>query len=96
MGPNHTINTSSINAPSDLQSTMRASINNIERTSVMQHRLTTGSSNNKDSQGQIPTGTNQILKQSKKIHPLSAVQRTTKLSNNLYSVVNNKLVRNVQ
>jgi len=31
----------------------------------------------------------------KKVHPLSAVQKTNKLSNNLYSVVNNKLVRNV-
>lgn len=30
----------------------------------------------------------------KKVHPLSAVQRTNKLSNNLYTVVNNKLVRN--
>jgi len=32
----------------------------------------------------------------KKVHPLSAVQRTNKLSNNLYTVVNNKLVRNHQ
>jgi Zn-finger domain-containing protein len=30
------------------------------------------------------------------VHPFSAVQRTNKLSNNLYTVVNNKLVRNVQ
>ncbi len=30
----------------------------------------------------------------KKVHPLSAVQKTN--SNNLYTVVNNKLVRNVQ
>jgi hypothetical protein len=32
----------------------------------------------------------------KKVHPLSAVQKTNKLSNNLYTVVNNKLVRNTQ
>lgn len=32
----------------------------------------------------------------KKVHPLSAVQRTNKMNNNLYTVVNNKLVRNVQ
>jgi len=29
-----------------------------------------------------------------KPHPLSAVEKSTKLSNNLYSIVNNKLVRN--
>jgi hypothetical protein len=40
----------------------------------------------------IPGGRRQSIKQ----HPLSAVQRTKKLANNLYSVVNNKLVRNVQ
>ena len=39
-----------------------------------------------------------IIKSKKGIlkpHPLSAVQRTNKLSNNLYTVVNNKLVRNI-
>ncbi|CDW78197.1 UNKNOWN [Stylonychia lemnae] len=46
-----------------------------------------GSSQNK----LLSSGKKSQLKQ----HPLSAVQRSNKLSNNLYSIVNNKLVRNV-
>eukprot|EP00347_Sterkiella_histriomuscorum_P021473 403333858 len=50
--------------------------------------------NNKDSSSKLPaqqlfSGKKSQLKQ----HPLSAVQRTNKLSNNLYHIVNNKLVR---
>lgn len=62
-----------------------------ERSGVMHHRLTTGSKN-KDTLGHTPANKN--LKP-KKAHPLSAVQRVDKLNNNLYTVVNNKLVRNV-
>ena len=31
-----------------------------------------------------------------KQHPLSAVQRTNKMNNNLYTIVNNKLVNNIK
>ncbi|TNV86925.1 hypothetical protein FGO68_gene8129 [Halteria grandinella] len=91
-GGTQTINNSSIHgAGSDLQSTMRQSMN--ERTMIMHQRVNGSHKGPKDT---IQNMQVQKSLKGKKAHPLSAVQRTNKLNNNLYTVVNNKLVRNVQ